>query len=312
MRHSDPLVVIIIITYNGRHHLARCLPSVMKTDYPAFRVVVVDNASTDGSSEFVSNNYPTVSIVRHSRNLGFAKGNNSAIANSLAEGFDYIFLLNDDTELLEPTWLATAIRLCDGNPRIGMVGFSLTNDSSVSSLSQTLVVRTVDAIEGCALLMRSTMLRNIGLFDEVYFAYAEESDLEMRALRAGYSMMEISIPIYHLGGGTSRRFPVRRTYLVMRNVIRHSIKNRSVLKTLLRGVKTFDIACNPWSFFFDAHDVTHQKIRGNGNVILNFCIFTLAIAWNILFLPQTLFIRYKENKMIEKTKKELVGYEFTA
>ena len=123
-----PSVAIIVITFNGRHHLARCLPSLLKTDYPNFRVILVDNASTDGSAEFVSENFPTVSIVRHPQNFGFAKGNNIAIASCLAEGLDYIFLLNDDTELLAPTWLAAAIRLCEGNPRVGMVGFLLTND----------------------------------------------------------------------------------------------------------------------------------------------------------------------------------------
>lgn len=293
---SFPLVYVIIITFNGKHHLASCLPSVFATDYPNYKVLLVDNASIDGSTEFVRSNFPEVEVLRNEKNYGFAKGNNLAIIAALNHGADYVFLLNDDTKILDPCWLMEAVKVAENDQKIGMIGFQLTDSASMHITKELTCTRDVNAIEGCALFISSALLRNVGLFDEVYFAYAEESDLEMRAMRAGYRMIELNIPIFHLGAGTSNRYPIKRSYLIMRNVIRHSIKNRNALKTLMRIIKTFDISSNPRPFFFDRKDVTHQKIRGQSNVLLNFVLFFGAVLWNVIHLPQTLLIRYKENK----------------
>lgn len=295
-----PFVCVIVITHNGRHHLERCLPSLYATEYPRFAVLLVDNASTDGASNYAEQHFPGLIALRNRENLGFARGNNEAIAQALRMNADYVVLLNDDTAILDRRWLKSAVEAAEADARIGMVGFALTADLAPVDPAAPIEVAPTDAIEGCALLMRSSLLRAIGCFDEVYFAYAEENDLEARALRAGFRFVSVSTPIFHLGAGTSSRYPLRQTYLVIRNVIRCSIKNRSMLRTLLRIVRVFDIGCNPFPLFFDRTDTTHRKIRGRGNLARNFAVFAAALGWNILHLPQTLRIKAQEEALIRQ------------
>jgi hypothetical protein len=302
-----PLVYVIVITCNGKHHLESCLPSLLATLYQNFKVLVVDNGSVDGSEQFIHSTFPEVEVLKNKYNYGFAKGNNLGIDVALRRDANYVVLLNDDTEILDPHWLLEAVRAAEADRRIGMVGFQLTkinmlDKNFVRSQTQAKIVKS---IEGCALFIRADLLHNIGLFDETYFAYAEENDLEARAMQAGYHMIELNIPLFHLGGGTSHRHPRKRAFLVIRNVIRYSIKNDGILTTLLRTIKLFDICCNPFSFFFDSTDVTHQKIRGRGNIAMNFVLFSCALCWNMIHLPQTILVRRKENTLIKLTKCKL-------
>lgn len=297
---NAPLVYVIVITHNGRHHLERCLPSLYQTVYPRFEVVLVDNASTDGSADFVAQNYPSVIIMRNEANLGYARGNNLAILRALEAGADYVVLLNDDTELLDRRWLASATAAAEDDAQVGMVGFELTGAMIAVDQTRPVQVAPTAAIEGCALFMRSKLLSAIGLFDEVYFAYAEENDLEERARRAGYRFVAVNTPIFHLGAGTSSRFPLRQTYLVTRNVIRFSIKNRSLLRTFMRIARVLDIGCSPFPLFYDPADATHRKIRGHGNLVRNFAIILWALVWNVVRLPQTLWIARREQLLVQQ------------
>ena len=146
--------------------------------------------------------------------------------------------------------------------------------------------------------MRASLLKAIGLLDEVYFAYAEEDDLEVRARRAGAQLRKIAVPIYHAGGATSKKFPIKASYLQMRNSIRFSIKQRSLWKTMARIGKIIDVACNPGSLFLDPKDNSHLRMRAQGHILTNLAILLCAVGWNVLFLPQTLLIRRRENRRI--------------
>src|SRR5512137_2060944 len=109
---NSPLVSVIILNFNGKRHLGSildgCLQSTLKTDYPNFEVVFVDNASTDGSVEYVKNAYGdngNLRIIRNERNLGFAEGNNRGIEKAKGE---LIVLLNSDTRV-EAGWLQALV-----------------------------------------------------------------------------------------------------------------------------------------------------------------------------------------------------------
>ncbi len=295
-----PLVYIIVITHNGKDHLESCLPSVFKTSYPRFRVMLVDNASIDGCIDYVASHFPQVKILRNHKNLGFAKGNNIAIDLALKEGAVYVVLLNDDTAVLDARWLGEAVSAAQEDCRIGMIGFSLTNTLSHEIPTISITRKKVKAIEGCALFIRSSLIYNIGKLDEIYFAYAEESDLEMRAMRAGYNLIELNTFIFHKGAGTSSKYPSKRAYLLMRNVIRYSIKNRGVIHTILKIIRILDVSCNPFPLTFDRTDSTHRGMRNRGNIFLNTLLFVHALIWNVIFLPQTLAIRHQDNLKIKK------------
>ncbi len=113
-----PTATIVVVTHNGRAHLERCLPALSALDYPRdrYRVVVVDNASDDGSAAFVAAQFPEVALIRSPRNLGFAAGNNLGFAQAPA---DFFVTLNDDTEVT-PAWLTELIRPALADPRVGL------------------------------------------------------------------------------------------------------------------------------------------------------------------------------------------------
>ena len=95
------MISIIILNWNGKHHLEECLSSVLKQTYKDYEVIVVDNGSTDGSQEYISSRFPSVSLICNDQNYGFCKGNNIGIKASKGE---YIVLLNNDT-VVEQDWL---------------------------------------------------------------------------------------------------------------------------------------------------------------------------------------------------------------
>ena len=112
-----PFVSVIVLNYNGRQYLTDCLSALQRQIYPAdrFEVVLVDNASTDGSVEFVRRMFPNVRVIENKVNLGFAGGNNAGIR---ATDGEYVALLNNDTAA-EPDWLSALVEACQSDPAIG-------------------------------------------------------------------------------------------------------------------------------------------------------------------------------------------------
>ncbi len=302
----EPLVYVVVITFNGKHHLELCLPSLQKTVYSNYQIVLVDNASRDGTYEYVEEHFPEVRMIRNAKNYGFAKGNNIAMQMAISEGARYVFLLNDDTLILDPTWLQRAVEVAEREVTVGMVGFTLTTDTA-QALPTDIIVRDVQRISGCGLLIKREVLENLGYFDEVYFAYAEESDLEMRAMKAGYRLRELNIPLYHKGSGSFSRFPVKFAFLFIRNWLRFSIKQESLAKVLIRPFIIFDLLCSPFPVRKRVIDRAVQEKISTGHSGLNFLLLCAAFFWNTIFLPQTLFIRFQEQRNVMTTRKLLLG-----
>lgn len=301
MTANPPLVYIIVITFNGLRHLEGCFRSIRRTDYPNYRVLLVDNASEDGSAEYVRSNFPEVRILRHDTNLGFAAGNNHAMEVALAEGADYVLLLNDDTVILDADWLAEAVSLAGKEPSAGMIGFqllaALPSEAEITRLPKLptpAAGKPVSRIDGCALFMRASLLKMIGTFDEAYFAYAEEDDLEARAVRTGAKLMEIDRRIYHFGGGTSKKFPREASFLEIRNALRFSIKNRGILQTFARFIKLCDIVCSPFPLFLDRDNQSHLRARCEWSFLANLRTFCAACWWNVRHLRETLAARRRD------------------
>jgi GT2 family glycosyltransferase len=226
----------------------------------------------------------------------------------LKRGAKYIALLNDDTAIIDADWLSEAVELVERNPEIGMVGFKLhrslprTDENHRAAAPSTPAnYDEVHRLDGCALFTTAPLLKRIGLFDEVYFAYAEEDDLECRAARIGMRIVELDRRIYHFGGGTSKRFPAHASYLQMRNFIRYSIKNRSLIRTFARVCRIFDVACNPCSISFDPNDETHTRMRGDYAFLRNLKLFSSAVIWNVLHFFET-FSAGRQDRIREQGK----------
>jgi GT2 family glycosyltransferase len=116
-----PRVDIIVLNWNGLRDTLHCLQSLKRADYPAFRVLVVDNGSSDASSTSIRQRFPEVTLIENSENLGFTGGNNIGMRQALEEEADYVLLLNNDTEVA-PDAVRLLVETAESDPRIGIAG----------------------------------------------------------------------------------------------------------------------------------------------------------------------------------------------
>ncbi len=214
-------VAIIIVNYNGREYLADCLASLFNLDYPKseYKIFLVDNASTDGSLLFVKHNFPGVEVIESKENLGFAEGNNIVMRKALAENFDYVCLINQDT-ISEPDFLSKLVEVAAKDAKIAAVQPRLMlypEKDKVNSLGNSihylgfgfssggyqkftgdLEPKEIAYASGAAVLIKSEVLKKIGLFDPDFFMYHEDLDLGWRMRMAGYKILVVpDAVIYH-------------------------------------------------------------------------------------------------------------------
>jgi GT2 family glycosyltransferase len=208
---TTPTVSVIVPAWNGRDDIAACLDSLLSQTCPANEIIVVDNASSDSTADLVAARYPAVNLLRQTRNLGFAGGVNAGIR---ATGSDIVIMFNQDA-VAEPDWLAAMVAGMAAAPDIGIVGCKIYYDGADNLLwhTGTLIVpprmqpilrgdretdqgqydatADMEAVVGAALAVRRSVLDMIGWLDEDFFLYLEDTDLCLRARRAGYRVVYV-------------------------------------------------------------------------------------------------------------------------
>ncbi len=235
-----PAISVIILNYNGRRLLKECLDSLRAQTFRDFEVIFVDNGSTDGSAALVAADYPEVRIVQNTENLGFGEGNNVGIR--LAAG-KYTALLNNDTAT-HPEWLQRLFETAERSPEdVGMWaskilfydhpdiidtaghlmypdGQNIGRGRGEHDHGQYDREEEVFFPSGCAALYLKKMLDDIGHFDPDFFAYADDTELGLRARLAGWKCLFVpSSVVYHKYSATSGRYSRFKVFLVERNRI---------------------------------------------------------------------------------------------
>ena len=210
-----PPVIIVVLNWNGLADTLACLESLSQLDYPCYRVVVVDNGSTDRSVSAIREQFPAVTIIETGENLGFAGGNNVGLRHALRQGADYALLLNNDTEVA-PDFLSLLVKAAETDPQVGMAGptiYYYDRPEVIWSAGGEIdwrrgctrmvglderddgqfgrAPREVDFVTGCAVLVRATVLRQAGLLDERFFMYYEEVEWCVRTRRAGFRIVRV-------------------------------------------------------------------------------------------------------------------------
>jgi len=198
-------VGIVLVNYNGGRFLPDCLGSLARSDYPDVLVVLVDNASSDGSADWVAAHHPEVLLLRQADNGGFAQASNAGIRACLAHGCGYVLLLNNDTTVApdfltqlmghagESRLLAPKIYFADApgviNNHFGTFDlwrgvhrdwYHGRHDTPASLRAQR-----GGMANGCALLVPKGIIERAGLLDEIFFMYTEDVDFILRAVQAG-------------------------------------------------------------------------------------------------------------------------------
>jgi GT2 family glycosyltransferase len=241
---ANPLISVIVLNWNGIQYLKSCLDALATQTYSPREVIVVDNGSTDGSAEWVRTHFPPVKLIENGKNLGFGGGNNVGIRASQGK---YVMILNNDTRLdsfcvgalkesIEKDEkygaCASKILLQEGGDRIDAAGIAICPDGL--SIGRGRLERSVlydretevFFASGCACLYRREMLEDIGLFDEDFFAYAEDTDMGWRARLAGWKCIySPRAVVFHLHSASSGTYSHLKAYLVERNRIWVAIKN---------------------------------------------------------------------------------------
>ncbi len=272
-----PLVYVIVLTYKMRDVAARCLASLRTIRYPNYGVVVVDNDSGDGTVEMVRERFPDYVAIQTGGNSGYTGGNNRGIEHALIEGAEYVLILNPDTEVVNPDFLAEMVRYAEAHPDLGIAGpkvflrergvvqntvlfppglwRNIANwvrfrlDPAWLELSGDSVVEA-EVLNGVCLLIRAACLRQIGLFDENIFMYIEDAEMDWRARSRGWHVRYLPIDSvihrqkpegYHMTGPVS--------FLLKRNSVYYLCKTGkrmdawgyaalSLLLLLMRGALT--------------------------------------------------------------------------
>lgn len=308
---TSPLVAIVILNWNGKAFLQQFLPFVLASTYANKRIIVADNASKDGSVQFLRDNFPTVEIIVHGANHGFARGYNLALATIAA---DYYVLLNSDVEVT-PGWIEPVMNLMEQDRAIGacqpkILSFHKRGQFEyagacggwLDSLGYPFARgRVFDRLEddhgqyddaapcfwasGAALFVRAACYHEAGGLDEYFFAHQEEIDLCWRLQLAGYTVfVQPGSVVYHVGGGTLAAGNNQKTFLNFRNnlvmLVKHLPAGRAFGTIMPR-------------MLLDAVAAWRELLRGNG-------AFFVAVAKAHIQFTKWLF--YKRPKQAGRVK----------
>jgi GT2 family glycosyltransferase len=271
-------VSVIILTWNGRAYLKECLDALAAQTFRDFETILVDNGSSDGSAEYVRDNFPWVRLLELPENTGFAEGNNRGLA--LAQG-TYIVALNNDTKVA-PDFLQEMVQAVQSDGQIGMAAAKMMNyyapriidcaglKISLNGLGYSIGIDEpdngqydhVDLFGPCggAALYRRSMLDEIGFFDPDFFAYYEDYDLAWRARLAGWKAVSASRAlVYHVHSATGGMMSPFKIYHTHRNKWFVIIKNWP-MKLLVRYL--------PMVLCLDSASLGLAVLRGKGGPAL--------------------------------------------
>lgn len=261
MTEQFPLTFIIMLNWDQVDLTIACLESLAVISYPNARIVLVDNGSKDDSVFRIKRQFPQVYIIQNEENLGFSEGNNQGIEYALAQGAEYVLLLNNDT-VVAPDFLEPLIHTAECSPEIGVVSpiilyFDETNriyyggghiDWKTGKVTQRQaekintddldeIVKEVNFVNACAMCVKRNVLAKVGPLDERFFIYYDETDWCARITRAGFRCMYVpKSKIWHKVSASMGVASPRSVYYMTRNELLFLHKNsQGVRRFLLLG-----------------------------------------------------------------------------
>ena len=249
-------VTIVIPNYNGKHFMEPCLSSLSEQTYKDFHILVVDNASSDGSIEYMEENYPDIELIKLQKNYGFSKAVNIGIQHSRTP---YVILLNNDTTV-DTRYVEEMVKAIEKSPKIFSVSskmIQMYHPELIDSAGDLYTLLGWGVCRGCgrpisnytkydeiftacagAAIYRRSVFDDIGYFDENHFAYLEDIDIGYRARIYGYYNVYCPTAlVYHVGSGTSgSKYNSFKVKLAARNNLYLNYKNMPALQLVLNFI----------------------------------------------------------------------------
>jgi hypothetical protein len=319
---SHPPVAVVVVGTNERKWLEVCFASLLASDYPALRLIYVDNDSHDGSAALVSDSFKRVEVVRNERNLGFAGANNVGIRAALDAATKYVFLVNPDTRT-PPGLVRSLAEFMEQHGEYGIVGpmqcvYGGADDPPVLNEWSQLALENGERhafyhwepwrpgeagpqsgrapatlehayVQGAAFFVRREVLDAVGLFDETFHTFYEEVDLCRRARWAGYRVaLLLDLFIQHKGGGGSK---ATNSFSRYRNY--HYTRNKYYYLLTDPGYDLRQACALCWRWL--KYDTVDALTRRTGNI--HDCRQFLSILWWLL--RHAALIRRERRKRLE-------------
>ncbi len=307
-----PKISVIVVNFNGEKFLQNCLSSILKNDYPNFEVIFVDNNSGDKSVELVRKLFPKVKVIESRKNLGYAGGTNLGCRKAVG---DYFLIINNDTSV-EKSFLKNLFGAFAEIPHLGCVQPKIVTmenprelDSCGSFLTDSLFLYhygyrkneklakynrpfPVFSVKGVAMMVSRKAVKEIGMFDEDFWCYYEETDFCHRCWLAGWECWYYpKALVYHAAGGTSLVY-FKNDFIQFQNFKNKMVsflKNFEAL-TLMRTVPVYLLVNILLSFFW----------LFSGKVGHFFSLYR-ASTWNLTHLSETLKKRRKIQSLRQKS-----------
>lgn len=251
-----PRITAIVLNYNGRELLAPCLDALLASDCQGLSILLVDNASSDGSVELARQAYPGIEILSNPANYYFSRGNNEGLRLALGRDADYLFVLNNDT-LIDPGCLSRLAEFMESRPeagacqpllcfmdrpdlaasagiRLGIAGkaWDLACGEPAASLGDRPF--QILGATGGAMLLRAEAVRRCGMFCEEFEMYFEDVDLSLRLREAGWEIWCVPLArvLHECSATTNRTGAWRRGYFCERNSYKVVLRNYPLAKIL--------------------------------------------------------------------------------
>ncbi|OQY11894.1 MAG: hypothetical protein B6I31_04095 [Desulfobacteraceae bacterium 4572_19] len=303
-----PSIDVIIVNYNGIKYLPDCLESLFLSQYPSFRVIIVDNASSDNSVKWIKKNYHQVTVIKNKINEGFGKANAKGIEYGDSP---YFALLNNDTKV-DRNWLIKLVEVMENNfycatacskllfmnnPEVinasgggmNIIGYGYDHNLFSNNKRASHKIKDVFFATAAACLIRRCHYNSINGFDLSFFMYHEDVDLGWRMNLMGYTVKYVpDSVVYHAFGGTSMKSGSMqfRNRLGLRHALRSLLKNYEI--TTLKYI--LPLFCHININNFKAGIATG---------------FFRALLWNLLWLPDTVIKRCRVQRSRKKSDKKL-------
>lgn len=278
--NSPPLVAVIILNWNNWRDTVSCVDACRRLSWPQFRILVVDNHSTDQSAEMLRLHCPDVELIETGANLGFAGGNNIGIRRALELGAEFVWLLNNDA-VPAPDALEALVKALSTTPeaacatskiyymhdpqKIWFAGGAWSKGclrlrqqgAGQIDTGQFDRIREIGSVTGCSMLVPAAMIHIIGFLDERYFLYWEDTDWSARAVTKKYKLLFVpDSHVWHKVSATIESHSTRHYYYFTRNG--------------LHFCRKYDRTALPWLLLYLVVDVTVGAVKGNTEMLGGF------------------------------------------
>lgn len=311
-----PLVSVIILNWNGGTYVEESISSILNQDYPEYELIVVDNGSTDSSLQNIKDRFKgRLCLIENNSNVGFAAGNNIGIKRARGE---YIALLNNDA-VADSLWLKELVSIANVDPAVGMCAAKVLNyfERDIIDTVGHLAYRDglnrgrgrlekdkgqYDKIEevffpsGSAALYKKSMLDEIGLFDEDFFAYGEDADIGIRGRLGGWKCVYVPSAIaYHRYSASSSAYSPLKAFFVERNRMWVALKNFPLPILALSPLYTFK------RYLLQVYAVSFNKGAAGKFVSNHSAAYLLYILFKAnLSAMSKIFSMFKKRQQIKK------------